>query len=120
VSVEVQRVYDDGPGVRVLVDRLWPRGLSRDRAHLTQQCREVAPSTELRRWYGHAPERFAEFAARYRAELTSGEQAAALARLRDLAADRPLVLLTATKDVELSAARVLADVLREPTSEHPG
>jgi len=114
MTVDVQRVYEDGTGVRVLVDRLWPRGLSRDRANLAWWCRDVAPSSELRRWYGHTPERFAEFARRYRSELGNEPQAAALAELRRRAEREHVVLVTATKDVRLSAARVLAEVLGEP------
>lgn len=120
MALKVQRVYDDsGGGSRVLVDRLWPRGLSRERADLAWWCREVAPSSELRQWYGHAPQRFAEFARRYRAELGKPEQAEALAQLRTMASQGPVVLLTATKDVGLSAAQVLADVLSESDSDLP-
>lgn len=112
--VRVGRVYDERPAgkvARVLVDRLWPRGMSRDRADLDDWCREVAPSTGLRRWYGHDPERFAEFGRRYRTELDDPERAAALARLRDLARQRTLILLTATRDPSISEAAVLADLL---------
>jgi uncharacterized protein YeaO (DUF488 family) len=90
---------------------LWPRGLRRNDAPLDEWCKEVAPSTELRRWYGHDPERYAEFARRYRSELADAEHTAAVHRLRELARRKPLLLLTATKNVEISAARVLADVL---------
>jgi uncharacterized protein YeaO (DUF488 family) len=114
MTVKVQRVYDTGGGTRVLVDRLWPRGLSRDKADLAWWCRDVAPSSELRRWYGHDPERFAEFARRYRSELQKPPQADALAKLRGMAEREPVVLVTATKDVGISAARVLADVLADP------
>jgi uncharacterized protein YeaO (DUF488 family) len=113
--VDYGRVYDPpaGDAARVLVDRLWPRGLRRDDAPFDEWCKDVAPSTELRRWYAHDPDRYAEFARRYRDELARPECVAALHRLRELAARRGLVLLTATKDVEISAARVLADVLTE-------
>lgn len=113
-SVGVGRVYDpatDRDGYRVLVDRLWPRGLSKAKAALDEWCKQVAPSRELREWYGHDPARFPEFCQRYRAELAEPEAAAALAHLRDLAADRRLTLLTATKDVAISGAAVLAEVL---------
>jgi uncharacterized protein YeaO (DUF488 family) len=100
-------------GTRVLVDRVWPRGLSKADAELDEWCKEVAPSQELRRWYGHDPARFDEFARRYREELDRPEQAAALRHLRRLAHERPLVLLTATKDVRTSQAAVVADLLRE-------
>jgi len=112
--VRVARVYDPpgaGDGARVLVDRLRPRGLPKDVAALDHGCREVAPSTELRTWYGHDPDRFAEFAARYRAELDEPERAAALARLRKLSRPAGVTLLTATKALDISHAAVLADVI---------
>ncbi|GAA0461745.1 hypothetical protein Ade02nite_16350 [Paractinoplanes deccanensis] len=113
-QVRIGRVYDDPAGdgsARVLVDRLWPRGMTKERAGLDEWCKQVAPSSELRKWYGHAPERFAEFRHRYEAELTHGEQAAALAHLRELAGTGPLLLLTAAKDVKISEAAVLAELL---------
>src|SRR3954454_8966047 len=112
--VSVGRVYDErrrGDGVRVLVDRLWPRGLSRERADLDEWCKDVAPSPELRRWYAHDSERFAEFRRRYRAELREPARAEALDHLRALAKRRNLTLLTATKSPEISEAAVLHDLL---------
>jgi uncharacterized protein YeaO (DUF488 family) len=112
--VQVRRVYDPpGPddGQRVLVDRLWPRGLSKERARLDNWCKEIAPSTELRKWYGHDPDRYAEFARRYRAELGDPERAAAFAYLRELASQGRLTLLTATKQSDISEAAVLAALL---------
>ena len=114
IPVRVARIYDpvdpaDGP--RVLVDRLWPRGISKDRAALTLWCKEVAPSTELRRWYRHDPAKFAEFATRYRAELRDDDHVAALEQLRRLRADGPVVLLTASRRTDLSEATVLASIL---------
>lgn len=117
--VQVRRIYEEpspGDGGRVLVDRLWPRGLAREAARLDAWCKDVAPSNQLRQWYGHAPERFAEFARRYRAELEEPVRAAALEDLRTLAAAGPLTLLTATKDPGRSQAAVLAEVL---TEAHP-
>ena len=114
-EVRVRRVYDEpagDDGARVLVDRLWPRGLTKARADLTEWCKEVAPSTELRRWYGHDPAKFNEFARRYRAELEQPERAAALRHLHDLAGSRSLTLLTAVRDTDISEAAVLADLLR--------
>jgi len=114
--VRVRRIYDEpGPddGVRVLVDRLWPRGITREEARLDRWAKELAPSTELRRWYGHRPERFEAFAHRYREELARPEVQASLEELRRLATQGPLTVLTATRDVERSGARVLADVLLE-------
>lgn len=110
-EVRVARVYDPpGPddGARVLVDRLWPRGLSKANAALDEWCKQVAPSDELRRWYGHDPDLFAEFRRRYLAELDDPERAAALETLRGRGR---LTLLTATKDVPISHAAVLADLL---------
>lgn len=100
-------------GVRVLIDRLWPRGLSKERACLDEWCRSVAPSTELRRWYGHDPQRFDEFRARYRRELGDAEPGTTLDHLVELSRERELVLLTATRDLEISHAAVLADVIAE-------
>jgi uncharacterized protein YeaO (DUF488 family) len=96
----------------VLVDRRWPRGVSKARARLDEWCQDVAPSTELRTWYGHEPEKFEEFRLRYSAELEDPERAAALSHLRDVAAAGRLTLLTATKRAEISQAAVLVDLLR--------
>lgn len=113
-QVKIGRIYDPpmpADGVRVLVDRVWPRGLRKDAARIDEWCKQVAPSTELRRWYAHDPHRFAEFARRYRAELDDPQRAGALAHLRALAQQRPLTLLTATKNIELSQAAVLAQLI---------
>jgi uncharacterized protein YeaO (DUF488 family) len=111
--VVVARVYDAvlPSGTRVLVDRLWPRGLRKADVPLDEWCKDVAPSTELRKWYAHDPGRFLDFGRRYRDELRQPPGSDALDRLRG---SGPLVLLTATKDVEKSAAAVLAEVLRAP------
>ncbi len=114
-DVRVRRVYEEPSpedGTRVLVDRIWPRGLTKGRADLGEWCKGVAPSTALRKWYGHDPERFQEFSRRYRAELEEPERAAALQHLRELAKGRTLTLLTATKRVDISEAEVLAGLLR--------
>lgn len=113
-KVRVRRVYDGrapGDGNRVLVDRIWPRGMTKEKAELDEWCKSIAPSTELRKWYHHDPERFNEFARRYRAELTEPERAEALEHLRTLARDRNLTLLTASKAVDISEATVLAELL---------
>ena len=115
-EVRVARAYDvPGPddGARVLVDRLWPRGLAKATAALDEWCRLVAPSDELRRWYGHDPDLFGQFVDRYRAELADPERAAALAALRDLSHRRTITLLTATKMLAVSHASVLAQVIPE-------
>ena len=113
--VQVRRVYDPPEptdGQRVLVDRPWPRGLSKDRADLDEWCKEIAPSTALRKWYGHDPARYAEFVQRYRSELDEPDRTRALTHLRQLAAGGPLTLLTATKRSDISEAAVLAELLR--------
>lgn len=112
--VRVRRVYDgveDDDGQRVLVDRLWPRGLSKQKARLDDWCKDVAPSTELREWYQHDPAKFDEFAKRYRQELEDPQRAAAYDDLRKRAAAGPLTLLTASKRDDISEATVLADRL---------
>lgn len=118
-QVRVRRAYDqpaDDDGRRVLVDRIWPRGLSNERAHLDEWCKKVAPSSELRRWYGHDPDRFEEFAHRYRAELEDPERSEAAAHLRELADAGPLTLLTGAKRSDISQATVLAGLLDDAVS----
>lgn len=114
--MRVGRVYDElapDDGLRVLVDRLWPRGMRKDDARIDLWAKDVAPSTELRRWYGHDPAKSAEFAKRYRAELESEPAARILGDLVARARDSGVMLLTATKDLELSQARVLRDVIAD-------
>ncbi|WP_344059028.1 DUF488 domain-containing protein [Terrabacter lapilli] len=115
-GVRVGRVYDapsPDDGRRVLVDRLWPRGVRKDDPRIDQWLRDVAPSTELRRWYGHEPSRFGEFAGRYAAELDGPAQAEAFRALRELAAAGAVTLLTATREPAISHAAVLARLLTE-------
>jgi uncharacterized protein YeaO (DUF488 family) len=117
-EVRARRAYDDASpedGTRVLVDRLWPRGLPKDAARLDEWLKSVAPSDELRRWYGHDPAKTAEFRRRYAAELKEPERAEALRHLRDLASSGPLTLLTASRDVDRSQAAYLAQRLRRGT-----
>lgn len=117
-DVRVRRVYDEpaaADGARVLVDRVWPRGMRKDAARLDEWAKDVAPSTELRTWYKHDPAKFEEFRRRYAAELDQPGPREAVDRLRALAAERPVTLLTATKDLNLSQAAVLAGLLRETT-----
>ncbi len=116
--VGLRRVYDPPvptDGRRVLVDRLWPRGLAKEAAAVDEWLKAVAPSDELRRWYGHQPEKFSTFRQRYAEELRSPERSGALDHLRRLAEAGPLTLLTATRDIEHSQAAVLAERLRSPT-----
>jgi uncharacterized protein YeaO (DUF488 family) len=114
MDVRVRRIYEQpspDDGVRLLVDRLWPRGVSKARAQLDDWVKDVAPSDDLRRWYGHDPERFPEFRRRYLSELREPQRAAALARLTEAASHGPVTLLTATKDAGHSEAAVLAELL---------
>jgi uncharacterized protein YeaO (DUF488 family) len=109
-DIAILRVYDDdgrASGYRVLVDRLWPRGIKKGELRMDAWPKELAPSTALRRWYGHDPDRFDGFSRRYQAELTSPAAVDALARVRQAAGNRRLILLTATKDVAHSGAEVL-------------
>jgi uncharacterized protein YeaO (DUF488 family) len=114
--VVVRRVYDppaDDERARVLVDRLWPRGVKKQTDAFDEWTPAVAPSPELRRWYRHEPGRFDEFRRRYREELAEPERREAVERLVELARDAGVVLLTATRDPALSHAAVLAEVLGE-------
>ena len=121
-SVEVVRVYEDpGPrrrGHRVLVDRLWPRGVSKDAVDYDEWAKDVTPSNELRRWCQHDPDRFAEFSKRYRRELAIRPAAIAVVHLREVAEHHCLVLLTATRDIEHSGAAVLRSFIAEPDREN--
>ncbi len=113
-SIAVKRIYEDpapSDGCRVLVDRLWPRGMSKERAALDHWFRNVAPSNELRRWYGHDPAKWDEFRRRYRAELEANE--AAVSAMRDLVeAERSVTLLFGSKETRYNNAVALAEYLR--------
>jgi uncharacterized protein YeaO (DUF488 family) len=114
MDVRLKRAYDPAEprdGYRVLVDRLWPRGVSKERARLDEWARELAPSAELRTWFGHDPERFAEFERRYRAELTAHEEK--LDELRRRAREGALTLVYGARDEVHNDAVVLAELLRE-------
>lgn len=119
--IVIERAYEpvDRSRTRVLVDRLWPRGVSKADAAIDEWLRDVAPSTELRRWYAHDVERFAEFSRRYRAELDEPPGAAAVVHLAELAAAHPVALVTATRDVEHSGAQVLCDRLLDHLATPP-
>jgi len=114
MRLQIRRVYE-GPdpqdGIRILVDRLWPRGIAKERLVHDQWVKEIAPSTELRKWYGHQPARFQEFRRRYLQELQTEPKAGLVRDVQQAAEDQPITLLTATKDVDHSAAAVLAEIL---------
>jgi uncharacterized protein YeaO (DUF488 family) len=110
--IRVKRVYEKpsrGDGFRVLVDRLWPRGLTKERAALSLWLKDVAPSAELRKWFGHDPARWKGFQARYRKELAGRKDALKL--LRQKARERTVTLLYGARDEEHNEARVLKKVL---------
>ncbi|MEU9670724.1 DUF488 family protein [Streptomyces bobili] len=114
MSVRVRRVYgppEPGDGVRVLVDRLWPRGLAKDAARVDEWPKGLTPSNELRRWYHAGEGSYEEFARRYEAELAEPEAAGLLDHVRELAGAKPVTLLTAVKEPEHSHAAVLARML---------
>ncbi|HET9948948.1 MAG TPA: DUF488 domain-containing protein [Longimicrobiales bacterium] len=114
VDVRTKRIYDPrtkDEGWRVLVDRLWPRGLKKEDARIDEWARDLAPSTELRKWFGHDPKRWTEFQRRYRAELR--EQEEALEALRERARKGRVTLLYGAKDEQHNQAVVLAELLRE-------
>ncbi|WNC12155.1 DUF488 family protein [Brevibacillus brevis] len=113
-TIHVKRVYDEPShtdGKRVLVDRVWPRGISKERAKLTIWMKEVAPSAPLRVWFGHRPERFADFKARYLEELANEALQPSLAQLRDWAAADGITLLYAARDPHCNNAKVLQEYL---------
>jgi uncharacterized protein YeaO (DUF488 family) len=113
-SIAIKRVYDKllrDDGVRILIDRLWPRGLSEATLKLDAWPRALAPSTALRKWYGHDPHLFAEFRRRYRAELAAHKDE--LGALRAMIKGSPATLLTASRELDLSHAVVLREVLEK-------
>lgn len=116
MSVRLKRAYEPpapSDGYRILIDRLWPRGVTRERARLDEWARELAPSTELRRWFGHDPARFQEFRQRYLEELSAQEEK--LRELRGRARQTTLTLVYGARDTEHNDAVVLAELLEEET-----
>lgn len=111
--IQVKRIYESiekDNGARVLVDRLWPRGVSKEKAHLDVWLKEVAPSNELRLWFGHDPKKWEEFKKRYKKELA--EKKELLNELKRLEKEhKTIILLYAAKDPEHNNAIVLAEVL---------
>ncbi len=113
MAVRMKRAYEPSEpsdGYRVLIDRIWPRGVTKEQARLDEWARELAPSSELRRWFGHDPARFAEFRHRYRSELAGREEK--LRELRRRARRGTLTLVYSARDTEHNDAVVLAELLR--------
>jgi uncharacterized protein YeaO (DUF488 family) len=118
MDVRRKRAYEPAAptdGYRVLIDRIWPRGVSRERARLDEWARELAPSNELRHWFGHDPARFSEFRRRYESELTAQE--ATLRELRRRARQGRLTLVYGARDTEHNDAVVLANLLERESEE---
>lgn len=117
--IHLKRVYEQpahDDGLRVLVERLWPRGLSKERAEIDLWFKEIAPSQELRKWYNHDPARWEEFRQRYRLELEHNPQ---VARLRQVLNEEKLVTFVfAARDAEHSSAKVLKDYLSEVNDDN--
>lgn len=114
MSVKIKRVYevpDKTDGKRVLVDRLWPRGLSKEKAAVDLWLKEIAPSTELRKWFNHEPERWSEFKKRYLAELTANRQA--VEQLKTVVKKGTVTLLYGARDEEHNQAVALQELLKE-------
>lgn len=110
--VALQRAYEEPAprdGYRVLVDRVWPRGRTKEHLRLDAWHRELGPSTELRRWFGHDPARWDEFRRRYRVELATPEAAALLDAIASVARHRRVTLVYGARDTEHNQARVIAD-----------
>jgi len=109
----LKRAYEPpatADGLRILVERLWPRGLARARAKIDHWCKEVAPSPDLRRWFGHDPARWPEFRGRYRAELDANAEE--VARLRKLCAGRRITFIFAARDEAMNSAVVLREYVQ--------
>jgi uncharacterized protein YeaO (DUF488 family) len=120
VDIRLKRVYEpaaSSDGYRILIDRLWPRGVSRGKADLDEWDRELAPSTELRQWFGHEPSRFEEFRRRYQDELR--HQRSRIAELRGRARKGTLTLVYSARDAEHNDAVVLGEVLRRGLPKRP-
>jgi uncharacterized protein YeaO (DUF488 family) len=118
-GVRIKRAYepaDENDGYRVLVDRLWPRGVSKEKAHLDAWMKEIAPSTELRRWFGHDPARWDEFERRYRSELAEPERSQLVAALADRATHGSLTLIYGARDTLRNEAVVLCAVVSTASS----
>jgi uncharacterized protein YeaO (DUF488 family) len=115
MSVTLKRIYEkssSSDGVRVLVDRLWPRGVSKPEAKLDHWMKELAPSDELRKWFNHRPDRWNEFSRRYRKELKSADRQEIMKQLRIISRRKRVTLLFAARDVEHCNATVLANLMK--------
>ena len=118
--LKVKRVYDKketSDGKRILIDRLWPRGLRTENAAIDEWLKEISPSDELRRWFNHDPEKWDEFRRRYRKELSSPEKREILERIAKQAAHSDVTLVYGARETEYNNARVLEELIGEDTKE---
>ncbi len=119
MPVQVKRAYDPpsaADGYRVLVDRLWPRGVSKEELKLSEWMKEIAPSAELRKWYGHEPEKWPEFRQRYCRELTKPPASDLLANLAERAREGKVTLVIGARDAQHANGAVIAEMLHEKWS----
>ncbi|GAA0605785.1 DUF488 domain-containing protein [Virgibacillus siamensis] len=116
MPVQIKRIYEDASqddGIRVLVDRVWPRGMSKEKANIDHWMKEIGPSSDLRKWFGHDPEKFTDFKGKYKDELSSGEQQDELSKLKDVTKEnnKNVTLLYSAKDEKHNQAVVLKEIL---------
>ena len=119
MNLVIKRIYDEpaqSDGFRVLVDRLWPRGMSKEKAALDDWCKDLAPSTELRKWFGHKPERFSEFTARYKEEIQHNPKLAEI--LAGWEKHHRVTLLYGARDPRLNEAIILKEFIESRPQPH--
>lgn len=113
MTIRTKRIYEPfeaGDGTRILVDRLWPRGMKKENAHVHTWLKDIGPSTELRKWFGHDPQRWAEFKTKYTEELKAkGQQ---MSVINDAASEGTVTLLSAARDEQHNEAVILAELLK--------
>ncbi len=116
MTVKIKRIYEDSSaedGLRILVDRVWPRGISKERAGLDYWLKEIGPSKELRQWFNHEDDKYEDFSKRYREELSSGEAKEDFDKLKELARGQDVSLIYSAKNEKHNQAQVLKDLLEE-------
>lgn len=116
MPVQIKRIYEDAnqeDGVRVLVDRVWPRGMSKEKANLDYWMKEIGPSSDLRKWFGHDPEKFTAFKEKYKDQLSNGQQQDELSKLKNVTKEnnKNVTLLYSAKDKKHNQAVVLKEIL---------
>ncbi|MEI3612038.1 DUF488 domain-containing protein [Pseudogracilibacillus sp. SO30301A] len=118
VEIKLKRIYDKSDqddGIRILIDRLWPRGISKEEAKLDYWLKDLAPSNNLRKWFNHDPIKFAEFTKRYQEELKTGEQMKAFKELKEIISknnNQRITLLYAAKDIDNNNAQVIKQLIQ--------